>query len=198
MCLRPAKSETPAGEPRSLKEVGVLLGIGRARVWFHEKQAIKKLRTSLQLQGITSSDAFAECYVAKGGGAREEVRLPPEKRFSPDNGWLPVDRIRSLNDGSASVEEVVRAFRFLKERNEELVRPPAFARLGRSWRRDYCVQAMDEHRGRLMVRLWPTGKASRAVRDYVRMSCTVVVESVFDSDDLGHFDVPLTLAVALT
>jgi hypothetical protein len=49
-----------------------------------------------------------------------------------------------------------------------------------------------------MLRLWPKQKnASRSVVAFGSMHVTALVESVFDEDDAGPFDVPILLCVIL-
>jgi hypothetical protein len=194
-------------EPVSFQEVGNthreiadLFGIGRARVFFHEREALKKLRRAMERVGIYSPIDFDliairrdGCLAPVGGSPRARKAKP---QFSPQHGWLKVTRIVSVNRGSEEVEDVVRAFHFLKQRHESLVRPPVMIKSRNET--PYVIQAVAEHHGAMMVRCWPNNHRVRTVAHLQTLRCTAIVESEFDSDREGSFDIPILLCVILS
>jgi hypothetical protein len=182
------------------REIADLFGIGRARVFFHEREALKKLRRAMESFGIHNPSDFD--LIAIGHDVRPRVagRYRPEPtaqaRFSPQHGWLRVARIISINQGSEEVEDVVRAFHFLKQRHESLVRPPVLIKSKKETR--YIIQAVAENQGAMMVRCWPRNHRVRTVAQLQTLQCTAIVESEFDSDCEGNFDIPILLCIILS
>src|SRR5438874_611997 len=114
----------PEGEPiqeigMTHREIAERLGIGRARVFYHEKEALKKIKRALERAGIRTPGEFDFIALPREGQGAVLLKplseTPPLPRFSSLHGWLRVDRIVSINVGSELVEDVVRAFRFLKQ-----------------------------------------------------------------------------------
>lgn len=182
------------------REIADLLGIGRARVFFHEKEALKKLRRALEAAGIQSPMDFDAIPISRTGGGspleKGQVAAQTGRQFSSQHGWLTVNRIVSINDGSESVEDVVRAFRFLKARHEAIVRPPVIVKSHVNI--SYVIQATAEHEGNLKVRCWPEDGSPRTVSHLEKRRCTAIVESEFDADGDGEFDVPILMCVILS
>lgn len=201
------ESARPAcrGEPEPAlthREIGTLLGIGRARVFYHEQTALQKLRRLLRKSGVESPSQF-ECVpvpVDRGRNcqARAARTVSVHGSYSPHHGWLPITQIISLNVGSRDIVDIIRAFRFLKETNERAVRPSVFVSTPSGMKSPYRVEAVAETEGTLRVRCWPTARASRSVADLSNYPATAILESEFDKDDHGEFDVPILLCVMVS
>ena len=179
------------------REIATLLGIGRARVFYLEQQTLRKLKEFLTRSGIHRPSDFDVVSIATERinlrvRSRGKLKTPVQPQYSPLHGWLVVDRIVSINGGSEDVEDVTRAFMFLKERNEADVRPPVIIR--RKQQQEYLIQAVAEQRGELLVRCWPTiGGVSRSVAPLASRRCTAVVESEYGEDHAGSFDIPVLI-----
>jgi hypothetical protein len=182
------------------REIADLFGIGRARVFFHEREALKKLRRAMESVGINNPSDFDLIAIGLDGRPRLAGRARPERkaqaRFSPQHGWLRVARIVSINQGSEEVEDVVRAFHFLKQSHESLVRPPVMIKSKKVT--PYIIQAVADHHGAMMVRCWPRNHRVRTVAHLQTLQCTAIVESEFDSDCEGNFDIPILLCIILS
>lgn len=193
-------SNTPEDPGHTHREIAELLGIGRARVFFHEKEALKKIRGALGAAGIHSLIDFESVPFStslRGGSFKKKQVIPQlEAQFSSQHGWLNVHRVVSINGGSEAVEDVARAFRFLKDRHESIVRPPVIIKS--SDRHSYVIQAAAEKEGRLKVRCWPTDGSSRSVGHLELMRCTAIVESEFGTDERGRFDVPILMCIIIS
>lgn len=177
-----------------------MLGIGRARVFYHEQCAIKKLRNLLFAKGIQNVGEFEDTPSLalppqRGGGHERGV---VRGRHSPANGWLRVTRIMSVNDGSTEPLDVALAYRYLKERNEKLVRPPVLVCGEDGSEFQYVVQAADVHDEHLCLRCWPVNGRPRTVANIAVGRCTAIVESEFGTDAEGSFDVPILLCVLVS
>jgi hypothetical protein len=194
-----ADGEPPREFGLTHREIAERLGIGRARVFYHEQEALKKMKRALEGAGIRAAEEFELVPLPRGGNgavcARSKAE-PAPLQFSPQHGWLKVNRILSLNGGSESVEDVVRAFRFLKQSHEVLLRPPVIIRPNRQ--RRYVVQAAADYRDAMMIRCWPTGHEPRSVTHLAPMRTTAIVQSEFASDSSGAFDVPILICVILS
>jgi hypothetical protein len=182
------------------REIAELLGIGRARVFFHEKEALKKIRKALSAAGIHSTIDFERIPIRSSGrGAllKPQPIVPQlEAQYSSQHGWVRVHKIVSINGGSECVEDVVRAYRFLKDRHESIVRPPVIIKAMTC--SSYVIQAAAEHEGRLKVRCWPVDGSPRSVSHLELMRCTAIVESEFATDERGDFDVPILMCLILS
>jgi hypothetical protein len=180
-----------ANQLPSHREIGAQLGIGRARVFFHEHSAIKKMRKALASQGI-ECQADLECVPVLRAFVQSK---PPQRqlleRFSSLHGWLRADRIVSLNAGCNEVLEIAEAFKLLKLAHENLVRPPLLLTTPEGVKEPYRIEAVGVRAGALFVRCWPNACAPRTVAALTSFPCTVIVESIFDRDAQGDFDIPL-------
>ena len=196
----------PLGAPlRTHREIALSLGIGRARVFNLEQSALTKLRAALQSVGIADENSFFESRRSVFDQALSAVPRsaacdkPPPSPFSPNHGWLGVDRIASLNGGSEDEEDVARAYTLLKERQQNLLRPPVLVKRGGAVDEPYTVEAAAQQEGQLLLRCWPQEKGGpRSVASLSDMHTTALVESVFDEDETGPFDVPVLLCVILS
>jgi len=193
--------EPPGEVGLTHRQIGALLGIGRARVFYHEKEALRKLRRLLEIAGIHQPQDFESVSLAteraKSVVQPQGIPKAEQQRYSPLHGWLRVNRIISINGGSEEVEDVVRAFLFLKERHETLVRPPVIIR--NKSESHYVIQATAQEASHLWVRCWPkNGSAPRTVAQLVSKRCSVIVESEFGEDDQGAFDIPVVICIILS
>lgn len=198
-CERKDQLEAECAGGLTHREIADVLGIGRARVFYHEQCALEKMRNLLVANGIRSSWQLEETP-ALGIRHNSHVKTIEEKTrvFSPLHGWLEVNQVMSLNNGSTSPEDVARAYRFLKESHEKLVRPPVLVCGAYGARTEYFVQAADLGKGSLRLRCWPVAGAPRTVAGLLDRSCTAIVESEFDEDENGPFDVPILLCVLVS
>ena len=101
------ESTEPNEFGRTHREIADLLGIGRARVFYLEHQALSKIKTAFAEAGVNSLFELSEA-------PRFDVEIKDEtpasvEKFSPQHGWLKVDAIVSINKGSEEIEDVVRA-----------------------------------------------------------------------------------------
>jgi hypothetical protein len=180
----------------SHRQVATKLGIGRARVFYQEKVALEKIRSFLRGNGITSPYDLEEKLLPDVPG--DDDKKSVGAAFSPFHGWLPATRIVSLNDGITHPAEVAQAYQLIKESHDALMRPPLLVSDGWGIRNPYRIEAAAFHSGFLYVRAWPVKNAPRTVADLVGLPCTAVVESIFDSDDDGEFDIPLLTCVVVS
>lgn len=184
----------------SQREIAEFLGIGRARVFYHEQEALKKMRRALENAGILNPGDFETvAFSRQGRGAlfnKPESEKSVQPLFSSLHGWLKVHGIVSLNDGSIVVEDVVRAFRFLKQRYETVVRPPVIIKSEIAT--PYIIQATAEVGNSMMVRCWPIKHSPRTVTRLETRRCTAIVESEFGTDNDGDFDIPILVCVILS
>jgi len=189
---------------RTHREVANLLGIGRATVYYQEKAALARIHAAFEAAGIGSIQSLGEAppqvfervitFLAKN--APQSAHAEP---FAAQHGWIRVDRILSINDGSNSATDVRMAYQFLKPRHERLLRPPVLVATSHGYDSRYVVQAVDEHEGALRVRCWPARPGvSRSVAPLTELSCTALVESERGSDRGGHFDIPLLVCVIVS
>src|SRR5690242_16382124 len=93
------QDDTPTAELLSHREIAAQLGIGRARVFFHEHDALKKIRKALLDQGIASRGDFESVPRLREPPTSLKAKTHILPRFSPLHGWLRAGRIVSLNDG---------------------------------------------------------------------------------------------------
>lgn len=189
---------------RTHREIALNLGIGRARVFNLEQSALTKLKVALEGAGIADATSFFESPRADFHRALSAVPRtaacdkPPPSPFSPNHGWIGVDRIASLNGGSEDNEDVARAYTLLKERHQDLLRPPVLVKREGRVEELYTIEAAAHQEGGLLLRCWPKEKGvSRSVAALSNMHRTALVESVFDEDETGPFDVPILLCVIL-
>ena len=191
------KDRTGEHVVRSHRQIAEMLGIGRARVFYLEHQAMDKIKKIFLDSGIERFSDIDEVPVLKL--PPEVVDQVPQERFSPQHGWLKCDSVVSLNEGSVCVDDVVRSYRFLKELHDELMRPTVVIKNNLDVRRSFVIQAVGEENGDLFVRCWPESKNSkRSVRDLCDLRCTVIVESEFGVDVKGDFDIPVIVCVILS
>lgn len=182
----------------TMVEVGQQLGVGRGRVYNLETAAMRKLKSAFGSVGVASIEEFQ--LVDKNAFDSALDQLPNvvhsrSGRYASSSGWLVVDRVVSLNEGSEEPVDVARAYVYLKERNEKIVRPPLYTvRDGQSVE-DYVVQGAVVYEGALRVRAWPVSDASRSVRGLEQYRVTALVESVFAKDSRGPFDIPVLVCV---
>ena len=180
-----------ANQLQSHREIGATLGIGRARVFYQEQVALKKIRSALSSQGISCRSDFEAVPALRIEECTEPFPAPGVERFSPLHGWLRVSRIISLNAGCIEAPEVAESFKLLKLAHEHLLRPPLLVATSTGLVTPYRIEAAGVHAATLFVRCWPTASAPRTVAALSSYSCTAIVESIFDTDERGDFDVPL-------
>jgi hypothetical protein len=180
-----------ANQLQSHREVGATLGIGRARVFYQEQVALKKMRSALSSQGICCRSDFEAVPALRIEEYTEQLPAPEVERFSPLHGWLRVNRIISLNAGCIEAPEVAESFKLLKLAHEDLLRPPLLVATPSGLVGPYRIEAAGVHSAMLFVRCWPTASAPRTVAALTPFPCTAIVESIFDTDERGDFDVPL-------
>jgi len=186
----------PNPELLTHREVGRLLGVGRARVFYQEKTALQRLRDVFETQGIQTPTDFYEAPNIIVSECDDETAAAPS--YSPLHGWLTVQRIISLNDGTTEPGEVATAYQYLKEIQETLMRPPLLVTSGGGVTTPYRIEATAFDCGMLRVRAWPVLKVSRSVQALVDYPCTAIVESICDADDSGDFDVPLLVCIIVS
>lgn len=179
---------------RSHREIANILGIGRARVLHQEHEALRKLRATLLREEFASVRSSGQ----KEKSTSDDHRDRAKGLYSVTNGWLQVSQIVSLNNGSTDREDVVRAYRFLKESHELIVKPPAIISTAHGTVVPYTVEAVAEHQSMLHVRCWPKKSASRSVKPLSAYPCTAIVESEFDRDERGSFDIPVLLCIIVS
>lgn len=191
-------SSNQFGPLRTHREIADLLGIGRGRVFNLEQDALRKLRTALADVGVSSLYDFSAVptiHVLEPPAQNLAGKVEP---FSPAHGWLSVSRIVSINDGSVDALDVARAYQFLKERHDTLMRPPVIVRSS-GVHAEYVIQAAKLHEGVLHIRCWPQTKHHRrSVAHLIEHPCTVVVESEFSADERGHFDIPIMVCAVVS
>jgi hypothetical protein len=180
----------------SHRQVAMRLGIGRARVFYQEKVALEKIRNFLKENGIASQFDLEEKSLPEVSGDDTETSIGAA--LSPFHGWLTVTRIVSLNDGMTHPGEVTQAYQLIKESHDALMRPPLLITDGWGIRNPYRIEAAAFNGGFLHVRAWPVKNAPRTVADLVGLPCVAVVESIFDRDDDGEFDIPLLTCVVVS
>lgn len=205
ICCKRREAEAPptSGQPTALshRDIASVLGIGRARVFFHEKMALQKLRNAMIGAGIQTLDELA--LLSPSEFRRFLSSFPPDRSrlsdpFSPQHGWLGVHRIVSLNGGSEDANDVSRAFQYLKHDHERDVRPPVLVNNPNGLTNPYRIEAATVHEGVLRIRCWPnSNRLRRTVTGLVDHPCTAIVESIFDSDGEGEFDVPILVCAII-
>jgi len=189
---------------RSHREIARMLGIGRARVFFHEDRALTRIRAALDYAGVSGLD---ELLNASPGAFGRVIRFLKENTpvtvasqpFSPQHGWLAVDRVVSTNGGTENAMDIKLAYQFFKERHETLFRPPVLVSSANGYTTKYVVQAVDASNNSLRVRCWPAKDGvPRTVGDLTDLHCVALVESEFGSDESGDFDIPLLICLVVS
>ncbi len=175
----------------SHREIAVALGLSRSRVFFIEKLGLLKLKKQLSNDGVRNVNDFQEFrYVSSR--SFNIGRENQSSRSSELNDWIAIDSIISLNSGSVSPIDISRAFNFLRLKNESVVSAPIqFMNLPKA-KNNFRVSAVTNAvNGKLMVKIYPRIDRSRIV------GCRTIawVESIFDSDQNGQFDVPLLMGL---
>ena len=195
--------QTERDEPLTHRDIAMRLGIGRARVFYHEQCALEKIRKLFAASGVKNAEDFDSIGPRELTEAMKTLRRTKQRQeseqYSPQHGWLTVHRIRSINDGSESVEDVVRAYQFLKLDHDAAVRPPVLVSTPNGVESLYRVEAataIDD--GTMKLRCWPTTGEPRTVTHLLNMTCTAIVESEFDSDEQGDFDIPILICTILS
>ncbi|RLT08540.1 MAG: hypothetical protein DWI24_10775 [Planctomycetota bacterium] len=175
----------------SQREIAFKLGIGRARVFYLEKQALSKIKSVLHTSGVEKISDIENSIIA--GMSQKTYKNPKLEPYSSLHGWLSVDRIISLNKGSIDVTDIVRSYKFLKESHEVLLRPSIIIKDTKCDIK-YCVQAVAEFNSQLYIRCWPTEKrVSRSVKHLSDRKINLFTKSIFDKDINGDFDIPLIM-----
>ena len=187
-----------ANQLLSHREIAAELGIGRARVFFHEQAALKKIREALSSQGVGCQADLESMPFLRISEPTRSPRQQPLERFSSLHGWLRVDRIVSVNAGGTVAQDVAEAFKWLKLAHESLVRPPLLVTTSDGVKSPYRVEAVGIQDGGLRVRCWPNAAAPRTVAALKPFPCTAIVESIFDCDAMGEFDIPLINCVIIS
>jgi len=194
-----AKTEAdgPSFQPmRTVREVASLLGIGRTRVVQLEQSALSKLRRACSRAGISSPEALVASPARRvGGGAG---LTPKRRRWNTADAWLDITRIRSLNGGSEAAEDIVRAFRFLKESTDVRIAPPVLLSTPEGLLSQFRVAGLSQAGDVVTIRCWPRVSGGLYARALEGLPCTAIVESEFGVDDDGEFDVPLLICVIVS
>ncbi len=188
----------------SHRDIGAKLGIGRARVLFHEQAALAKLRKAFEKLGIRNDESFICTHSRDLKAALETFNRPHPRQgahepYAAQHGWLAVDRVKSINDGSEAIEDVVRAYQFLKRDHDENVHPPLIIKTDIYNSDSYTIEAAAIHNGLMRIRCWPTKRGeSRSVKHLTEFTCTAIVESEFASDEKGRFDIPIFICAIIS
>ncbi len=174
------ETANPGGDTRPIREVAAILGVGRSRIFNLEHGSLMKIRTACLREGIVNAEDFQSA--------------------SPQHGWLTVSCVLSLNGGSVSVEDIVRAFQLLKQSHSKIVRPPVLISDSKGTRISYRIETVANFEGAMRIRCWPVRKktARRSVAKFFGVRCTAIVDSVFDSDREGPFNVPILVAAIVS
>ena len=187
-------------------EIAHTLGIGRARVFYQEQSAIKKLRDAFARQGIKSlSDFYNLDFKSLPEGFVNELansirpRSSKESQLSPLHGWLKASQILSLNKGKTEPREITCAFNLLKQDHPAEVAPPVFAFMNdEAGVASYRVEALAERDDKCYFRCWPIGNNTRSVKHLSGCCSTLIVESEFGEDENGQFEIPILLCGLLS
>ena len=180
---------------RPIREVAAELGIGRSRVVQLEQQALDKLRRLLAKSGIRFCSEFTEKDLDPGLAVGEDMA----RRSASFAGlWLSIDRIVSVNGGSTDTEDVARAFRFLRQITDKCVRPPVFGASDHGFEQLYHVLGIAQFGNAIKVRCMPARKDAPRPSVAAKLNALAVVESIFDRDERGEFDVPILVCVILS
>lgn len=182
------------GVLRTHREIAQRMGIGRARVFYHEQAAMRKVRSALLSQGIVDWGSARNFEILSRPVFRAPKALAASK-FSELHGWLVVSRILPMNGCSVAVDEILEAFKCMQFVSPKEYFPICYERSQAGLVPIYRVQALFKDADKLRVRLWPLGGGPRSVAHLSSTQLIAVVESESGADAEGEFDIPILTAV---
>jgi hypothetical protein len=188
---------------RPIRDVAMMLGIGRTRVVQQEQSALQKLRSTLAAVGVTALSSLDDVSFDRLETLLRPIQEEVAKKrqpmpYDPRQGWLPVTAIRSLNGGTEAPEEVARAYQFLKRSHQDEVRPPLLISLPRGTCSLFRIEAAGVYANKLQLRCWPKRTDKFAVSNFTQYCCTAIVDSEFAVDAQGEFDVPVLVCAIVS
>ena len=183
-------------EGLQIREIAMLLGISRSRVVQIEQVAIAKIRNFLKYQGIEKRDQFDILPVDSiltNPFTKNSFKERPCRKRKDSKIWIPVTTITSINSGSVTPWDVVRAFAFIRgqRKHEKLPYTPVF----------HCIKGKVEEVGYITgLNVESETLLVCIVKHHVHLDSkafvnitrsVAIVDSIFDTDQDGNFDIPI-------
>jgi hypothetical protein len=182
----------------TLEEVGALLGISDHTAMLAEKSAERKIKAILAALKATSVREFVSL---SDDLILETLKafVTSDELYSPKFGWFAFTRACSLNKGTESLKAMAAAYAVLRVDHANRFRVPLLYRdkPKETFRSLGHVEAISMFGAQCLFRSNELRKSSREALSE-QPEAVALVESEFDKDRLGDFEVPIITGVMVT